>query len=38
MFKCETGQDVSEKDKRKKLVDEFREIGNEYYELFFKKA
>ena len=36
MLKCETGQDVSEKDKRKKLVDEFGEIGNEYYELFFK--
>ena len=35
MLKNETGYDVSEEDKRKKLVDEFGEIGNEYYELFF---
>lgn len=38
MLKSETGHEVSEKDQRKKLVDEFGEIGNEYYELFFKKA
>ena len=38
MLKSETGYEVSEKDQRKKLVDEFGEIGNEYYELFFKKA
>lgn len=38
MLKSETGYEVSEKDKRKKLIEEFGEIGNEYYELFFKKA
>lgn len=38
MIRSETGHEVPEKDQRKKLVDEFGEIGNEYYELFFKKA
>lgn len=36
MIEHDTGKSVSEKDKRKKLTDEFGEkLGNEYFELFF---
>lgn len=37
MLKAETGKDVSDGETRRLLREEFGDIGNEYFELFFKK-
>lgn len=36
MIESETGERISDSDKRLKLVEEFGDIGNEYFDLFFK--
>lgn len=37
MIEHDTGKPVPKEDKRKKLVEDFGEIGNEYFELFFSE-